>query len=159
MTASTIDPAAARQVVDALAEHEDAIGDLYDAYATLLTATASFWQGLSAEEYGHGSLMRDLAAREHELDVFVDARRFPLAQLRRATRDVRDQIELAGSSGVTLVQALETALGFEQEMVEREAYQVFASDSLNVGRVLKHLRVSSERHRDSIRELLMRQPR
>ena len=67
MTASTIDPAAARQVVDALAEHEDAIGDLYDAYATLLTATASFWQGLSAEEYGHGSLMRDLAAREHEL--------------------------------------------------------------------------------------------
>ena len=64
--------------------------------------------------------------------MFVDAGRFPLAELRAATRDVRDQIELAGSSGVTLVQALETALGFEQEMVEREAYQVFASDSLNV---------------------------
>jgi hypothetical protein len=159
MTASTIDPAAARKVVDALADHEDAVGDLYDAYATLLPATASFWQGLSAEEYGHGSLMRDLAARDHELDVFVDARRFPLAELRRATRDVRDQIELAGASGVTLVQALETALGFEQEMVEREAYQVFAGDSFNVGRVLKHLRVSSERHRDVIRELLMRQPR
>ena len=159
MTGSTIDPAEARQVVDALADHEDAIGDLYDAYGTLLTGTASFWQGLSAEEYGHGSLMRDLAARDHELDVFVDARRFPLAQLRGATRDVRDQIELAVSSGVTLVQALETALGFEQEIVEREAYQVFASDSFNVSRVLKHLRVSSERHRDAIRELLMRQPR
>ena len=159
MTASTIDPAAARQVVDALADHEDAIGDLYDAYAALLTAAASFWQGLSAEEYGHGSLMRDLAAREHELDVFVDARRFPLADLRNATRDVRDQIEVAERSRTTLVEALETALGFEQEMVEREAYQVFASDSFNVGRVLKHLRVSSERHRDAIRELLMRQPR
>ena len=103
--------------------------------------------------------MRDLAARDHELDVFVDQRRFPLSALHDATRDVRDQIELAMSSGVTLVQALETALGFEQEIVEREAYQVFASDSFNVSRVLNHLRVSSERHRDSLRELLMRQPR
>ena len=159
MTASTTDAGAARRVVEALADHEDAIGDLYDAYAALLVEAASFWQGLSAEEYGHGSLMRDLAARDHELDVFVDQRRFPLSALHDATRDVRDQIELAGRSGVTLVQALETALGFEQEIVEREAYQVFASDSFNVSRVLKHLRVSSERHRDAIRELLMRQPR
>jgi hypothetical protein len=159
MTASTIDAGAARLVVEALADHEDAIGDLYDAYAALLTDAASFWRGLSAEEYGHGSLMRDLAARDHELDVFVDQSRFPLSALHGATRDVRDQIELAVSSGVTLVQALQTALDFEQEIVEREAYRVFDSDSFNVGRVLTHLRVSSERHRDAIRELLMRQPR
>ena len=155
----------ARQVVDALADHEDAIGDLYEAYGTLLGETASFWQGLSAEEYGHGSLMRDLVGpghdrpRDHELGVFVDTGRFPLPDLRAATRDVRDQIELAGSSGLSLVQALQTALGFEQEMVERDAYRVFEGDSDNVARVLDHLRVSSERHRDRIRELLMRQPR
>lgn len=159
MTASTIDADAARVVVEALADHEDAIGDLYEAYAVLLAGAASFWQGLSSEEYGHGSLMRDLSSREHELDVFVDTSRFPLSELRGATQDVRDQIELAGASGLTLVQALQTALGFEQEIVERQAYQVFASDSFNVSRVLNHLRVSSERHRDSLRELLMRQPR
>jgi hypothetical protein len=134
-----------RQVVDALADHEDAIGDLYDAYALCFADAASFWQGLSAEEYGHGSLMRDLTAHEHELDVFVDTKRFSLPELRAATQGVRDQIAVA--------------LGFEQEIVEREAYQVFESDTANVARVLGHLRVSSERHRDAIRELLMRQPR
>ena len=72
---------------------------------------------------------------------------------------MRDQIELAGGRGLTLIEALQIALGFEQEIVEREAYQVFAGDSANVARVLSHLRVSSERHRDSIRDLLMRQPR
>jgi len=149
----------ARQVIDALAEHEDAIGDLYAAYGMRFAGAASFWQGLSAEEYGHGSLMRDLTAHEHELDVFVDTKRFPLSELRAATRGVRDQIEVAERSRITLVEALETALGFEQEMVEREAYEVFTSDSANVARVLGHLRNSSERHRDSIRELLMRQPR
>ena len=149
----------ARQVVDALADHEDAIGDLYEAYGLRFAAAASFWRGLSAEEYGHGSLMRDLTAHEHELDVFVDTKRFPLSELRAATRGVRDQIEVAEGSRITLVEALETALGFEQEMVEREAYEVFTSDSANVARVLGHLRNSSERHRDSIRELLMRQPR
>ena len=75
---------AARQVVEALAEHEDAIGDLYEAYGVCFADAASFWRGLSAEEYGHGSLMRDLASHEHEheLDVFVDTKRFPLAELR-----------------------------------------------------------------------------
>jgi hypothetical protein len=148
-----------RQVVDALADHEDAIGDLYDAYALCFADAASFWQGLSAEEYGHGSLMRDLTAHEHELDVFVDTKRFSLPELRAATQGVRDQIAVAAGSRLTLIEALETALGFEQEIVEREAYQVFESDTANVARVLGHLRVSSERHRDAIRELLMRQPR
>ena len=149
----------ARQVIDALAEHEDAIGDLYAAYGMCFAGAASFWQGLSAEEYGHGSLMRDLATSEHEHATFVDKQRFSLPELRAATRAVRDQMEVAENSRLTLVQALETALDFEQQIVERDAYQVFAGDSANVARVLSHLRVSSERHRDSIRELLMRQPR
>ena len=148
-----------RQVVDALADHEDAIGDLYAAYGMRFAGAASFWQGLSSEEYGHGSLMRDLATSDSEPATFIDKQRFPLSELRQATRDVRDQMEVAENSRLTLVQALETALDFEQQIVERDAYQVFASDSANVARVLTHLRVSSERHRDSIRDLLMRQPR
>ena len=149
----------ARQVVDALAAHEDAIGDLYAAYAICFINAASFWQGLSAEEYGHGSLMRDLVASGPEPDTFIDGKRFPLPELRQVTRAVRDQMEVAENSRLSLVQALQTALDFEQQIVERDAYQVFAGDSANVARVLNHLRVSSERHRDSIRDLLMRQPR
>ena len=147
------------RVVEALAAHEDAIGDLYADFAMRFPKAASFWQGLSAEEYGHGSLMRDLAAQEHELDVFVDTRRFPLADLQAATRSVRDLIAVAEGSRVTLVEALETALDLEQEMIERDAYEVFSSDSPNVRRVLGHLRTSSERHRDGIRDYLMGNPR
>ena len=160
-TSGTTGTDAARQVVEALADHEDAIGDLYETYGVRFADAASFWRGLSAEEYGHGSLMRDLAGHEHEgeLDVFVDTGRFPLTELRRATRDVRDQIEVAENSRVTLDEALETALAFEQEIVEREAYQVFTSDSTNVARVLGHLRQSSERHRDAIRAFLARRSR
>ena len=153
----------ARAVVEALADHEDAIGDLYDAYGAVFGAQAGFWQGLSAEEYGHGSLMRDLAGpartRDHDLDVFVDTGRFPLPELRAATRDVRDQIELVGSGAVSLVQALQTALGFEDEMIERESYQVFDGDADTVAAVLNHLRVSSERHRDRLRDMLQRETR
>ena len=54
--------------------------------------------GRPAEEYGHGSLTRDLTAHEHEPDVFVDMQRFPLPGLRTATRGVRDQIEVAERS-------------------------------------------------------------
>ena len=155
----------AREVVEALADHEDAIGDLYGAYGTRLASSAGFWQGLSAEEYGHGSLMRDLVGpdhmleRDHELDVFVDAKRFPLSDLRAATSEVRDQIEVVGAGRLGLTEALENALALEQEMVERDAYQVFDGDTDSVARVLNHLRSSSERHRDAIRELLMRQAR
>jgi hypothetical protein len=148
-----IDP---RRVVEALAAHEEAIGDLYDAYTVRFPKAASFWQGLSGEEYGHGSLMRDLGAHEHELDVLVDTRRFPLADLQAATRSVRDQIAVAESSHITLVEALESALDLEEQMVERYAYEVFSSDTPNVSRVLAHLSASSARHRDGIRDYLAR---
>ena len=153
----------ARRVVEALADHEDALGDLYDAYGVVFVPQAGFWQGLSAEEYGHASLMRDLAGsarpRDHELGVFVDTGRFPLVELRAATRDVRDQIELAGNGAVSLVQALQTALGFEEEMIERDAYRVFDGDADAVAAVLSHLRVSSERHRDRLHDMLQRETR
>ena len=143
-------------VVEALADHEDAIGDLYAAFGLRFAPAATFWQGLSAEEYGHGSLMRDLAGQPHELDVFVDTNRFPLPELRGATRAVRDQIEVAENSSMSLVEALEIALGFEEELIERDAYQAFGTDSSNVSRVLTHLRVSSERHRDALRAYLQK---
>ncbi len=154
---------AARRVVEALADHEDALGDLYDAYGVVFGSQVAFWQGLSAEEYGHGSLMRDLAGparvRDHELAVFVDSGRFPLVELRAATHDVRDQIELAARGTVSLVQALQTALGFEDEMIERDAYRVFDGDADAVAAVLDHLRVSSERHRDRLHDMLQRETR
>ena len=153
----------AHDVVEALADHEDAIGDLYAAYGMRFVHAAGIWQGLSAEEYGHGSLMRDLAGpartRDHDLDVFVDTTRFPLPELRAATRQVRDQIAVAENSQLTLIEALETALGFEEEMVERDAYQVFDGDADTVAAVLNHLRVSSERHRDRLRDMLQRETR
>ena len=141
-------------IADALAAYEEAIGDLYDLYAVEFPRAAELWHGLSTEEYGHGSMIRDLGARVEDREVFLDGGRFQLREIEAAECSVREQIEVAQDSRMSLVEALERAADLEQSLIEQRSYEVFDSDGENVRKVLAYLRESSVRHRDRIRAYL-----
>lgn len=137
-------------VADALAAYEETIGDLYAVYAVRFPKADDLWQGLSAEEYGHASLLTDLGRSADGAAVFADARRFHLPEIAASRRFVTDQIEVAEATHLSLVEALESAADLEQQTAEQRAYEVLDGDSANARRVFDHLRESSLRHRERI---------
>lgn len=137
-------------VAEALAAYESTLGDLYAVYAVKYPKAADLWQGLSAEEYGHASLVTDLGRSADGAALFADARRFHLPDIAASRRFVTDQIEVAEATHLSLVEALESAADLEQQTAEQRAYEVFDADSANTRRVFDLLRESSLRHRERI---------
>lgn len=135
---------------EALAAYEEALGDLYAAYAVKFTKAADLWDGLSSEEYGHASLIADLGRSGDGAALFADAARFHVTEIAASRRFVADQIEVAEATHLSLVEALESAADLEQQVAEQRAYEVFDGDSENARRVFDHLREESLRHRERI---------
>jgi len=141
-------------VVKALAAYEIAVGDLYAAFSMHFTHETQFWHELSRQEYGHAEALTALAHDAKDLASFIDTDRFNAGDVREATRRVREQVEVAEFSSMSLREALRAAVELERSMVESRAFTVIADDSPSVRKTLEHLRYDSERHRQSLLDKL-----
>lgn len=150
MSAST-DP---HEVIEALAAHEQALGDLYAAFAVKFPHAAELWHGLSVEEYGHRDVLRSLALQEGNHASFTDADRFNPADVRASSQRVREQVQVAEYSGLSLREALGEAIELERSVIEARAYAAVDGDAPNVKWALAHLREESEEHRRRLHEAL-----
>jgi hypothetical protein len=144
----------AAAVVEALAAHENAVGDLYAAFEQRFVHESGLWQELATQEYGHGEALRALAHDGGDLAAFIDSDRFNAGEVRRATARVREQVEVAEYSSMNLKEALRAAVELERSMIESRAFTVIAGDSPSVQKTLEHLRRDSERHRQMLADKL-----
>jgi hypothetical protein len=140
--------------VKVLAAYEDAVGDLYAAFGLRFVHEAGFWHELSAQEYGHGEALRALTHDVGDSASFIDSDRLNAGDLREATARIREQVEVAEYSSMSLKEALRAAVELERTMVESRAFVVIAGDSPSVRKTLEHLRLDSERHRQLLLDKL-----
>jgi hypothetical protein len=145
----------AAAVVEALAAHENAVGDLYAAFEQRFVHESGLWHELATQEYGHSEALRALAHNDGDLAAFIDADRFNAGEVRRATARVREQVEVAEYSSMNLKEALRAAVELERSMIESRAFTVIAGDSPSVSKTLEHLRLDSQRHRQMLSDKLV----
>jgi hypothetical protein len=143
-------------VIEAMAAYEDAVGDLYAAFAVKFRQDDDLWHQLSAEERGHGEALRSLAGEAEELSIFLDTDRFNAAEVRAATRRLKERAEVVAYSSVGLREALAEAVEIERSMVDSQVFQVFQTDTPSVVAVLDHLREQTDVHRRRLTEELQR---
>ena len=141
-----------RAVVEALAKHEEALSALYAAFVTGNPEAKSLWQTMSREEYGHARLLRSLSDRVADLQSFLDARRFALDEITKATERVLSIVRVVPSGAFPLQEAFRAALRFEDEMIDGGVFVVSGDDSPAVVQVLNTLKEQTERHRAHLRE-------
>lgn len=137
-------------VVEALAQHEEAIAELYATYALKYPRAADLWHGLSDEEQSHAALLRTLLAQVDGVHVFLDTERFSLRAIQASVRYVRETVEEATYGSASLREALAVALNLEQALIESRAFLVFETDTPQIRRVLDQLRNQSGEHRDRL---------
>jgi len=142
------------EVIEALAGHEDAVGELYSVFAMKFKREQELWATLADQEENHAALLRSLGAKSEDLAIFVDADRFDPRYVREEARHVREQVQVAEYSRISLSEALEDAIQLEGEMVEAQAFRVFETDTPSVRKVLDRLREDSLAHRERLRRRL-----
>ena len=137
---------AAVREIDLLKEHEKVIGRLYAAYADRFPQDRDFWLGLSQEEDQHAHWIESLQARKGPDCGVLVLNRFPLEAISHSIDYVNGLIDEADRADLTPIKALSAALNLEQALLENRYFEVFASDSADIRRVLEMLAQGTTAH-------------
>lgn len=145
-----------KTVVEALAEHEEAMSALYNSFALRYPEVGDLWKTLCAEEYAHGKLLRSLPGRVDEagLQAFVTAREIDLGEVRGETKRLVNLAQLTADAGLPLQEAFRTAVHLEDSLIESQVFTVTDEDSPAVAEVLGTLKEQTERHQKHLSESL-----
>ena len=136
-----------------LVDIESEVERLYRIYAERFTATKELWTSLAGEEAHHASWLRELQLEIIEDAIPVDIERFSSEDI----DDTRTKVQnaLAESTVVTERQALETAQGLEDNIIEQKFYSVVPETIPPMVRVYHVLDEATRRHRERIEEAML----
>ena len=146
---TTTDP---REIVEALAAHEETLSAVYTAYADAFPDVKKLWRTMAAEEFMHGKLLRGMLDRDEDLKAYVEARQLDLDAITAETKKLRNFAQLAGVAGLGLLDALHSAVRWEGSIIESEAFTAKEGDTPEMVAVLETLKEQTERHKGRLSE-------
>ena len=142
----------AGEVVEAMARNEEAIGRLYQEYATRFPAQKDFWSALASEEATHAAWIRGLQARMKDGTVSISKDRFKLQPVRAFSSYLEREMASAREPGMSPINALSVALYIEESVIEQRYFEAAAADSPETKRVLADLADSTRAHLEKVRQ-------
>lgn len=135
-----------------LAENEELISRLYEAYAGRFPEHGGFWSALAGEEREHAAWLRDLGGKVTQGALYVDEDRFKREPIRLFRDYVQGELDAArGDEEIALSHALSVALSTEQALLERRFFEVFEADSAEMRHVLRELARATDEHVGRVR--------
>ena len=142
------------KTIEALANHEEAISELYRKYSDKFPDYEQFWLGLAEEEVLHAKWIRELRDDIEEGTVFFNEGRFNIVAIQTSLKYIRRQIVDSESQEISLIIALSLALDTEEALLERKYFEIFEGDSVRLKHVLQDLAEATDLHRDRIKKAL-----
>lgn len=142
------------KTIEALANHEEAIGELYRKYSGKFPDYEQFWLGLAEEEVLHAKWIRELRDEIEKGTVFFNDGRFNIVAIQTSLKFIKKQIVDSESQEISIIIALSLALDTEKALLERKYFEIFEGDSVRLKHVLQDLAEATEHHRDRIEQAL-----
>lgn len=136
-----------------LKDHEEALGQLYAAYAFRFPSDREFWLGLSREEQEHANWVQSLRSRIEDDPSSLVVDRFPTAAIEHSLAYIAKLIERAEASGTTRINALSNALDLERALLEHRYFEVFSSGDPQIHRTLQLLQQNTQTHLRKVQDL------
>lgn len=116
-------------LLNILAEHEEALAALYAAFSVCLPEMKTLWDQLVHEEHAHAEVLRMLRARLESGGAHLNTRKFNIAAVQTSLDFIARHIATILSEGTTPLYALSLALNLEYALIEKEFFCVCESDS------------------------------
>ncbi len=144
-------------IPEMLAANEEAVSNLYRAYASRFTEYTSFWNHLADEEITHAAIIRKCSAEVAKGLVHLNEDRFKKETLHTYSEYIRKELAITREQRLSLMHALSTAFYIEQSLIEARFFEVFEGGSDNLRKLLSQHRVDEREHVDRIRQVITQQ--
>jgi rubrerythrin len=142
-------------VLQLMAENEEAVARLYHSYAEKFPQYRTFWTELANEEHKHSRLLQKLPQKSN-LSVEVDESRYDVKAFQVSMEYLERKLAQTADKGLSMKEALSTALDIETGMLERGYFEVFEGDTPEFKRTLETLSDATEKHTNKIRKQMGR---
>jgi rubrerythrin len=141
-----------RSVVQLLIDHELALKELYQTYATALPSRKDLWLKLAADEQRHADWLDSLGSQTAGA---AGPRLWPRpAAIASSLKYIRAQILRARQARVTLLVALAVAKDLESALLEKEFFKVADEASPELRAVFRRLVTATETHWRTVADAL-----
>ncbi len=141
-------------LLNRLAENEEAIGVLYREYAERFPDYHGFWSGLARDESEHASWIRTLCSTAPEAGLYIKQGRFNEEAVKTYLNYLGRELEKVRQGDTTVLNALAATLYIEESMIEKKYFDVFESDAPQLKHVLLSLEEATRAHVDRARQTL-----
>jgi len=136
-----------------LAEHEKAIGDLYQRFADRFPEYASLWSGCAQEEFRHVEIVRNMQAMAAQ-GLISHTGRFNAAAIQTSLSYIADQTNMAQGGELRDRQALAIALNIESSLLENRYFEMFGATAPEFQKMQRTLLEETVKHRRMIQAAL-----
>jgi rubrerythrin len=139
-------------ILNTLAELEESVGRLYEAYAALFPDYRQFWSDLVGEEKQHGVWVRELRDLVEIGKAKFSENRFNIFAIQAYINYLKEELEKA--TGRTLVNALSIASYIEESLMENKYFEIIDGDSEELRQTLRNLAGATQTHIERVRATL-----
>jgi len=140
-------------IIEMLAKNEEAVSQLYSAYADRFPEYRDFWSDLAVEEIDHANELRKLCGIAGEGSLHIREGRFNTTAIGNFSSYVKRESEPDRVKSSSLINALSVALSIEESMIEHKFFDVFEADSVEIRHVLLKLAADTRSHLEQVRQL------
>ena len=137
--------------IEALAQNEDAIGDLYKVYSSKFPAYKTYWDRMVDEERGHAIWLRSLVTTIKDDDrISFDKSSFNPDVINRSISHINRLEKEAREIDLDIMSAASHALVIENSLLEKKFFEIFSGDSVELKRIMINLANAAKNHRDRV---------
>ena len=133
-----------------LAEHEQAIADLYGLFAGVFPKAESFWRSLAKQELGHRHALLGIEEKRANGQWAFKRPAFTTAMVAESLERLTDKMEAVRQQGISMRDALRFAADLERALAERSYFDILDRDTAEMMEVLRSLAGESERHANRV---------
>ena len=140
-------------IIEMLAKNEEAVAQLYSAYADRFPEHKDFWSGLAVEEIDHAAELRKLCEITAKGGLYIGEGRFSTIAISNFSSYVEKESEPDRVKASSFINALSVALYIEESIIEHKFFDVFETDSAELKQVLLNLAAETKRHLEQVKQL------
>lgn len=141
------------RALTSLAEHEETIGGLYQAFADSFPEHAAFWSGCAQEEYRHATIIRGMQAMTAQGTVRLTGR-FNARAIQTSLGYIAQQTSMARLKKMQARQAFAVALSIESSLLENRSVELFSADTPEFQKMQRTILDETVKHRRMIQAAL-----
>ena len=135
------------KTLELMAEHEKAISRLYQEYARKFPKQKDFWFKIASEEVDHANWIYRLYSQAKEGLLHFKEGRFKKAAIETSLKYVKSKLTEAQIKNISAKKALSVARDLENGLIEKNYFEIFKSDRLEIKQVFRDIANATREHR------------